>query len=264
MVDGDGGFLGGVVGVIAVLVLHGVHAGHGVHNVHTLIDLPEHGVGVVKIRQPTRRGVGGNLRVRVTVLGKLGLLFLAADAVRQGCDEIELAVAALHVTACGEGGAERPGVVLQVGTGLQRVGVVAPDGGAARPGAGGIAALHGKAVLAAPDACVIVVSAAGQPYKIVDSHRRGIRVEDGAHLPQRGVKYRDGVPHGGGGKLALGAGDSLTRGRGFGFGPAASAEQGQCQRGQQAEFFVHIRNPPSKIQLNLLYHRTSRLNTLDV
>ena len=40
----------------------------------------------------------------------------------------------------------------------------------------------GKAVLAAPDRRIIVITAAGQAHKVVDGHRRGIRVEHGAHL----------------------------------------------------------------------------------
>ena len=140
--------------------------------------------------------------------------------------------------------------MLQIGVGFQRVGVIAPNRGAARAGAGRIAALHGKAVLAAPDRCVIVVSAAGQPHKVVNGHRCGIRVKHGAHLAKGGVKNGDDIAAAGRGELPLTADEiSRTGGRGLFFAAAAGAQQGQRQRGQQTEFFVHggnLRKNPIK------------------
>ena len=89
------------------------------------------------------------------------LQIAAAHTVRQGGHEIKLAVAAGRIAARRKRSAERPGVVLEGPRQPPAGRVIAPDRGAARACAGRIAALRQKAVLAAPDRCVIVVSAAG-------------------------------------------------------------------------------------------------------
>ena len=143
-VDGNGGLLRRAEGVVAVLVLDGVHAGHGVHDVHALVDLAEHRVCVVQIRQPAYGGVGRDLGVGVAVGGQLSLLVSGTDTVRQSGHKIKLAVAAGHVAARSKCRTECPGVVLQIGVGFQRVGVVAPDRGTASACAGLIFSFSNK------------------------------------------------------------------------------------------------------------------------
>ena len=149
-----------------------------------------------------------------------------------------MAVATGDIAALGKGRAQRPGVVLQRGVGLQRVGGVAPDRGAAGACAGGVAALHRKAVLAAPDDGAVIVAAAGQPHKIIHRHGGCVRVQYGAHLTQTGGEDGDGVAVAGRGKLALLA-DELVGARGGLFGVAAAAAQqhGGQQQGQAGGTF---------------------------
>src|SRR5699024_2303488 len=104
----------------------------------------------------------------VAVFCELGLHFLV-HTVGQGGHKVKLALAAVGV-ALGGGGTQRPRIVPEGAVRFQRDGVVRVDGAAAAAGAGGVAALHRKAVLAAPDNGIVIVSAAGQTHKIVDRH----------------------------------------------------------------------------------------------
>lgn len=93
--------------------------------------------------------------------------------------------------------------MAQAAVRFQRVGVIGPDGRAAAARSACITALHGKAVLGAPDHRIIIVAAAGQAHKILYRHGGSVRVKHSAHLAKGSGKDGDKIPVRRLGKLAF-------------------------------------------------------------
>ena len=131
--------------------------------------------------------------------------------------------------------------MFQPGVRFERVGVVAPDRGAARAGARSVAPLHGKTVLAVPDHRAVIVSRAGQPHEIVDGHWRGVRVQHRADFPQAGGENGDQVPVGRRRELPLLTGDPGAGRHALSIA-AAAAQQGQQQGQGHTDGLFHGRS----------------------
>ena len=170
--------------------------------------------------------------------------------------------------------------MAQAAVRFQRVGVIGPDGRAAAARSACITALHGKAVLGAPDHRIIIVAAAGQAYKILYRHRGSVRVKHSAHLAKGSGKDGDKIPVRRLGKLAFPAFHcGALRGfmAGFRAGTAAQ-QQGKSQRRSQhrgMDESFHGHTPLDKnTAINLftaqriysihriLYHRFGEMNSL--
>ena len=279
LVNGNGAVFLRAVGIGFVLILHRRNTSNLIHYIHARVYLAKHGIGVIQVGQPARRGIGGDLLIGIAVISQL-LLHGFIHAVWQGCDKIELAVAARHLAALGKGRAERTGIVAQAAVRFQRVGVIGPDGRAAAARSACITALHGKAVLGAPDHRIIIVAAAGQAHKILYRHGGSVRVKHSAHLAKGSGKDGDKIPVRRLGKLAFPAFHcGALRGfmAGFRAGTAAQ-QQGKSQRRSQhrgMDESFHGHTPLDKnTAINLftaqriysihriLYHRFGEMNSL--
>ena len=150
-----------------------VHGGlaDGIHHVHALVHLPQHGIGVVKIR----RAAGGlivrnHLRAVARAVHLVHKLLRHRLVSRQRLHHVKNAGAlAGSIGAHTQG----TGIMVQAVGGLSRVAAAVPDGTA--PAVGPLPGFHHKAALHAGEGQAVVVACLHKARKVIIGLRGFVR-----------------------------------------------------------------------------------------